>query len=90
MSKEEFKQKACIRPCYIDQEQAREHLAGMGVELTARQMKRATEMDAEGQRKLPFFVDPIDGRLKIEKSTLTKMYLRRQVKAERNCRYDFS
>jgi len=87
MSREEFKQKAGNRPCYIDQEQARELLAEMGVELTERQIKRATEMDAKGQRKLPFFVDPIDGRLKIEKNTLTKIYLRRQVEAERNCRY---
>jgi len=88
MSKEEFEKKAGNRPCYIDQEQARELLADMGIELTERQMKRATEMDAERHRKLPFFVDPIDGRLKIEKNTLMKIYLRRQVKAERSCRYD--
>lgn len=35
-------------------------MAGMGIELTDRQMKRASEKDAHGQRKLPFFVDPID------------------------------
>lgn len=33
-------------PRYIDLEQARKVLAEMGVELTARQMKRAAETDA--------------------------------------------
>ena len=54
-------------PCYINLEQARQVLAGMGVELSPRQIKRAAEPDAEGKRKLPFFIDPIEGRLKIEK-----------------------
>lgn len=71
-------------PRYIDLEQARKVLAEMGVELTARQMKRAAETDAHGRRKLPFFIDPIEGRLKIEKQTLISIYLRRQVEAERN------
>lgn len=42
----------------------------MGVELTPRQMKRAADKDAQGRRKLPFFVDPIEGTLKIEKEAL--------------------
>ena len=71
------------RPCYIDLEQAREILAAMGVELTPRQMKRASEPDAHGRRKLPFFIDPIEGRLKIEKQTLINIYRRKQVEAER-------
>jgi hypothetical protein len=71
-------------PHYIDLEQARKILAEMGVELTARQMKRAAETDAQGKRKLPFFIDPIEGRLKIEKQALIGAYLRRQVDAERN------
>ena len=71
---------------FIDLEQAREVLAGMGIELTARQMKRAADKDALGQRKLPFFKDPIDGRLKIEKNTLTSIYLRIQIDAERTWR----
>lgn len=71
-------------PRYIDLEQARKVLAEMGVELTARQMKRAAETDAQGRRKLPFFIDPIEGRLKIEKQTLISIYLRRQVEAERH------
>ncbi len=70
------------RPCYIDLEQARETLAAMGVELTPRQMKRAAEPDAYGQRKLPFFIDPIEKKLKIEKQTLIDIYRRRQVEAE--------
>jgi hypothetical protein len=54
-------------PRYIDLNEAREILAGMGVELTTRQMKRAADKDAHGIRRLPFFIDPIEGRLKIEK-----------------------
>lgn len=67
---------------YIDIDQAREVLAGIGIELTQRQMKRAADKDTTGVRKLPFFVDPIDGRLKIEKSTLLSIYVRRQIDAE--------
>lgn len=74
------------KPCYIDLEQARQVLAEMGVELTARQMKRAAETDAHGKRKLPFFIDPIEGRLKIERETLRKAYMQRQIDAERNFR----
>jgi hypothetical protein len=59
-------------PCYIDLEQARQVLAEMGVALNPRQMKRAADMDARGRRKLPFFVDPIEGRLKIEKRNVAK------------------
>ena len=73
------------RPCYIDREQARTVLAELGIELTERQMKRAADIDAHGRRKLPFFIDPIDGKLKIEKDTLIRIYLERQVKAENNC-----
>ena len=78
------------KPCYIDLEQAREVLAEMGVKLTPRQMKRAAEPDAYGQRKLPFFIDPIDKKLKIEKQTLINIYMNRQVQAERNAKYTIS
>lgn len=74
------------KPVYLDLEQAREVLAGMGVQLNARQMRRAADMDAAGNRKLPFFIDPIDGRLKIEKQTLINIYRRRQIEAERSFR----
>lgn len=74
------------KPCYIDLEQARQVLAEMGVELTARQIKRAAETDAHGKRKLPFFIDPIEGKLKIEKETLRKAYMQRQIDAERDFR----
>mgnify|MGYP001603898202 FL=1 len=73
-------------PFYLDLEQARDMLAGMGIDLTARQMQRAAEMDANGRRKLPFFVDPIEGKLKIEKQALIDAYLKRQVQADRNLR----
>ncbi len=63
-----------LPPCYIGLEQARKVLAEIGVELSPRQMKRAADKDAHGHRKLPFFVDPIEGTLKIEKGTLVEIY----------------
>ena len=74
------------QPCYIRLDEAREALAQIGVVLNERQMKRAADKDARGRRKLPFFVDPIDGKLKIEKNTLLSVYIKRQVDAENNCR----
>ncbi|MEW8046217.1 MAG: hypothetical protein AB2805_06985 [Candidatus Thiodiazotropha sp.] len=73
-------------PCYINLEQARQVLSGMGVKLTTRQIKRAAEPDAHGKRKLPFFIDPIEGRLKIEKGTLIDIYRKAQIDAERGIR----
>jgi hypothetical protein len=75
-----------LLPHYINLEQARQVLADMGVELTARQIKRAADPDAHGQRKLPFFVVPIEGKLKIEKGSLTKIYSQLQVDAKNNVR----
>ena len=74
------------QPHYIGLDEARQILAEMGVELTPRQMKRATDKDSQGRRKLPFFLDPIEGTLKIEKQTLVNIYLRCQVTAEQRCR----
>ena len=74
------------QPHYIDLEEARQVLAQMGVQLTLRQIQRAAEQDGQGRRKLPFFVDPIEGRLKIEKNDLISVYFRRQVEAQRNLR----
>jgi hypothetical protein len=74
------------RHCYLDIAQARLALAELGMELSERQMKRAAEMDHQGRRKLPFFIDPIDGRLKIEKGTLTRIYRELQSEAESNSR----
>lgn len=73
-------------PTYIGLTQAREVLAEMGVDLNDRQIKRAAEMDANGQRKLPFFIDPIDGRLKIEKGSLVRIYRQAQIDAENSCK----
>ncbi len=73
-------------PCYLDLNQARKVLAEMGVELNKRQMKRAADKDATGRRKLPFFVDPIEGRLKIEKGTLVRIYREAQIEAEKYMR----
>lgn len=71
-------------PCYIDLVQARALLAEMGVNLSERQIRRAAAPDVHGRRRLPFFVDPIDGCLKIEKGTLVRVYRERQIEAERN------
>lgn len=71
-------------PKYINLLEARQVLSNMGVEFNDRQMKRAADLDANGQRKLPFFIDPIDGKLKIEKGTLVKVYQRLQMEAEEN------
>jgi hypothetical protein len=76
------------QPCYIGLEQARQVLAEMGVTLTPRQMKRAADKDAHGRRKLPFFVDPIEGRLKIEKGTLVRIYRELQVQAENGAKHN--
>jgi hypothetical protein len=76
--------KAMNLPCYIDLSQARLVLSEMGIDLSERQMKRAAEADTHGRRKLPFFVDPIDGRLKIEKGSLVRVYRALQIEAENN------
>lgn len=73
-------------PRYIDLDQARQVLAGMGIELNPRQMKRAADKDAAGRRKLPFFVDPIDGRLRIERGALARIYRELQVQAENSAK----
>lgn len=73
-----------LPPQYIGVEQARQVLADMGVDLTLRQIRRAAEKDAQGRRRLPFFVDPIDGTLRIEKGTLVRIYNDLQVEAENN------
>jgi hypothetical protein len=72
-------------PHYLDLEEARQLLAEMNVHLTPRQIKRSSDMDARGKRKLPWFIDPIEGRLKIERNALLSVYFNRQVEAERNC-----
>jgi len=74
-------------PCYIGLTQARQVLADMGVEINERQMKRAAEKGPDGRRKLPFFVDPVEGKLKIEKGTLVKIYRQAQIDAENNAKY---
>ncbi len=71
-------------PCYINIRQARLVLSDIGVALSDRQMKRAAEMSTQGKRKLPFFIDPIDGKLKIDKGTLVRIYRELQAAAENN------
>ena len=71
-------------PCYLTMEEARRLLAEMNVNLTPRQLKRSSDMDAEGKRRLPWFIDPIEGRLKIEKNDLLSAYFNRQREAQTN------
>jgi hypothetical protein len=73
-----------IPVCYITLQQARDLLSEMGVEVSLKQLYRATEPNAEGKRRLPFFPDPVDGLLKIEKGTLVRIYRERQLAAERD------
>ena len=75
------------QPQYIGLEEARQVLAEMGVALSPRQMKRAADIDARGRRKLPFFVDPIEGKLKIEKGSLVQIYRDLQMQAENSIKY---
>ena len=70
-------------PCYLSLEEARQVLAQMNVALNERQIRRSADPDHEGRRKLPWFIDPIDGRLKIEKKALLSAYFNRQLEAER-------
>jgi hypothetical protein len=74
------------QPCYLGLEEARQVLAEMGIHLTERQMQRAAEQDAQGRRKLPFFVDPIQHKLMIEKDDLLSAYFKKQVEAQNNLR----
>lgn len=74
-------------PQYIGLDQARQVLAEIGIELNPRQMKRAADKDAHGRRKLPFFVDPIEGTLKIERGALVEIYQRLQSDAEADIQY---
>jgi hypothetical protein len=73
-------------PTFITLMQARAVLADMGVSLTRRQIKRAAEMDAHGRRKLPFFIDPIDKKLKIDRGELVRIYQELQIDAKNNLR----
>jgi hypothetical protein len=70
-------------PCYISVAEARALLTEMGISVSDAQIRRAATPDALGKRRLPFFVDPIDGRLKIEKGTLVRIYRELQIEAER-------
>ena len=74
------------QPCYLGLNEARQVLAEMGIHLTERQMQRAAEQDAQGRRKLPFFVDPIQHKLMIEKDDLLSAYFKKQVEAQNNLR----
>jgi hypothetical protein len=73
------------RAHYLDFDQVGALLDEMNIHLSRRQVKRSSEMNGQGKRKLPWFIDPIDGRLKIERNDVLAAYFNRQVEAERNC-----
>ena len=73
-------------PKYINLNQARLLPEKLGISFSQRQMKRAAEPDAQGRRKLPFFIDPIDGKLKIKRGALVRIYNQLQREAENNLR----
>lgn len=72
---------------FITIDETIETLAEIGINMKLSQMKRAAEPDHNGLRKIPFFKDPIDGRLKIDKSTLIGMYQTLHTEALENCQY---
>ena len=72
------------KPQYIDLKQAQQVLSSIGIDLNDRQIKRAADKDALGKRKLPFFVDPIDKKLKIEKGVLLSIYNQCSLDAQKN------
>lgn len=71
-------------PIFIGIDKAREVLAQMGINLSRHQLQRAAEPNTAGKRKLPFFVDPIDKKLKIEKGDLVRIYRQLQIDAHNN------
>lgn len=75
-------------PHYLNLQEARQVLEEVGISINERQIKRAAEPDAHGKRKLPFFKDPIDGRLKINRDTLLGLYQSRQKAAENSMTLD--
>lgn len=77
------------KPEYIGIEGARRALEGIGINLSHRQVKRAADPDSHGKRKLPFFINPIDKRLKIDKSLLLKIYSTCQDDAKTNAHHGF-
>lgn len=72
---------------FITIDETIETLAEIGIQMKLSQMKRAAEPDHNGLRKIPFFKDPIDGRLKIEKATLLGMYQNLHSEALEHCQH---
>ena len=70
---------------FITIEETVDTLAEIGISLKLSQVKRAAEPDVNGCRRVPFFKDPIDGRLKIDKKTLIKMYQSLHTEAVDQC-----
>ena len=70
---------------FITIEETVNTLSEIGISLKLSQVKRAAEPDVNGCRKIPFFKDPIDGRLKIEKTTLINMYRSLHSEALEHC-----
>lgn len=72
------------KPQLLTPDEARALLAEYNVNLNERQIRRAAEPNAAGERKLPFFVDPVTRTLRIERSALLRVYGRLIKNAENN------
>lgn len=76
------------RPKFISMEEARTLLADYGLILNERQIRRAASPNAAGKRKLPFFVDPVDGCLKTERRALLRVYVGLIKRAEQDAHFN--
>ena len=64
------------QPCYIGLEEARQVSAEWASNSCHTPDTARRRQDAQGRRKLPFFVDPIEHKLKIEKDDLLSAYFK--------------
>jgi hypothetical protein len=58
----------------LDKNQALEKLNSMGLNINMRQLTRAASPNERNRRALPFFKDPITGKLVIEEEALLNAY----------------
>lgn len=65
----------------LTKKEAQKKLAEMGIKVNVRQITRAASPNDAGVRKLPFFRDPITGKLVIDEEVLVKFYTRAQSEA---------
>lgn len=62
----------------LTKDQAVEKLRSMGLDVNERQITRAASPNERNKRTLPFFKDPITGKLVIDEEALVKTYMKAQ------------